>query len=132
MTTTQDQEQIRTLLAAYEKSLNTSDAKAAEAVYADDGVFYPYNLPTAAGGELRGSYESIFKVIRLNITFTVHEIVVDGALAYATTGSRGEVTILADNVTVPEENREVFVFRKADGEWKIARYMFNKSEASAG
>jgi hypothetical protein len=25
-----------------------------------------------------------------------------------------------------EENREVFVFTRADGAWRIARYMFNK------
>ncbi len=46
-----DEQQIRDLLSAYEKALNTSDAEAAAAVYAGDGVFYPYNLPTAAGTE---------------------------------------------------------------------------------
>jgi hypothetical protein len=30
--------------------------------------------------------------------------------------------------TVPEENRELFVFEKIDGVWKIARYMFNKTK----
>ncbi len=37
------------------------------------------------------------------------------------------MTVLADGTTAPEENRELFVFQKEDGVWKIARYMFNKT-----
>lgn len=36
----------------------------------------------------------------------------------------------AQNLTIPEENRELFVFKKESGAWKIARYMFNKSKPS--
>ncbi len=57
----------------------------------------------------------------------VVEIEVHGDLAFARTGSKGTVTILADGSSAPEENRELFVFEKHRGEWKIARYMFNKS-----
>lgn len=35
--------------------------------------------------------------------------------------------ILADGSSAPEENRELFVFEKHRGEWKIALYMFNKT-----
>ena len=37
------------------------------------------------------------------------------------------VRALADGTWVPEENRELFVFERRQGEWKIARYMFNKT-----
>ena len=36
------------------------------------------------------------------------------------------MTILAEDVTAPEENRELFVLQKLDGAWRIARYPFNK------
>jgi hypothetical protein len=29
---------------------------------------------------------------------------------------------------VPERNRELFVVQKVDGEWKLARYLYNKTE----
>lgn len=129
-TPTTDEAQIRELLAAYEQALNTSDAAAAVEVYAAGGVFYPYNLPTATGrDELLASYRQIFETIRLEIAFDVHEVVVQGDLAYATTGSKGQVTVLAEDLTVPEENREVFVFTRTDGPWKVSQYMFNKSAA---
>lgn len=123
-----DTEALRGLLATYERSLNTGDAALAAACYAPDGVFMPTTLPTATGAELQAAYASIFGAIRLNIAFTVDELVIAGeGAAYAQTRSNGTVTVLATGVTAPEANRELFVFRRTDGAWKIARYMFNKA-----
>ena len=36
--------------------------------------------------------------------------------------------MLATNAETAEANREIFVFHRVDGNWKIARYMFNKAE----
>ncbi|MFH5208801.1 YybH family protein [Antrihabitans sp. NCIMB 15449] len=125
-----DEAAVREVLGRYAKSLNDADADDAVAQYARDGVYYPYNLPTATGtDELLAAYRQIFATIRLDIAFTVHEVVVDGDLAYATTGSKGLVTVLEPDVTAPEENREVFVLKRSGGDWKIARYMFNKPAA---
>lgn len=127
-----DEAQIRTLLGEYERALNTSDAAAAVAVYAEDGIFYPYNLPTAQGSDaLLRSYEQIFSAIRLDIAFTIETVAVDGDLAFASTASAGQVTVLEAGVTVAEANRELFVFVRRGGEWKVAQYMFNKAEAPA-
>jgi len=49
-------------------------------------------------------------------------------LAYALTRSHGTQTVLANGATSAEANREVFILRKEDDAWKIARYMFNKAE----
>ena len=123
-----DQEQIRSILDRYEAALNASDVDAVLALYAADGVFMPTNAPTAAGTTaVRSAYEHVFGTIKLDIAFSIDEIVVDDSLAFATTGSKGQVTILAENVTAQEENRELFVFQKIDGTSKIARYMFNKT-----
>jgi len=121
-------EAVRGLLATYEQSLNTSNADLAASCYTADGIFMPTTLPTAAGKELRAAYANIFAAIRLNVTFTVDELVIAGAdTAYALTRSNGEVTILATGSTNPEANREIFIFRREADGWKIARYMFNKA-----
>ena len=123
-----DRGEIQAVLDRYERALNASDVDAVLALYVDDGVFMPSSAPTAAGIEsVRASYEYVFTTIKLNIAFTVEEIVADGSIAFARTGSKGSVTVLADGTTVPEDNRELFVFQKQDGVWKIARYMFNKT-----
>ena len=126
--TTTNQEQIRSVLDRYQAALNASDVDAVLALYAADGVFMPTNAPTAAGTTaVRAAYEHVFGTIKLDIAFSIDEIVIDDTVAFAATGSKGQVTILAEQVTAPEENRELFVFQKSDGVWKIARYMFNKT-----
>jgi uncharacterized protein (TIGR02246 family) len=119
---------ITQLLRTYERSLNDSDAALAASCYAADGVFMPTTQPTATAGELRDAYEAIFGVVHLSVTFTIDELVVaSDEIAYALTRSNGTQTVLAAGTRSAESNREVFVFRKENGEWKIARYMFNKS-----
>lgn len=120
--------QIRDLLATYERSLNTSDAALAASCYHADGIFMPSTLPTVAGAEMADGYRQIFDAIRLNVTFTIDELVLtsDDA-AYALTRSNGTQTVLASGHESAESNREIFLFQRTDAEgWKIARYMFNK------
>ncbi len=120
--------QIEELLNDYKKSLNTSDAKLAQSLYTKDGVFMPTEAPSGIGSEgILKSYEFVFSQIQLNIEFFIEEIAVEGNMAFAVTSSKGTVKIHANGVEVPEANRELFVFEKVDGAWKIARYMFNKT-----
>ncbi|MCB0527721.1 MAG: nuclear transport factor 2 family protein [Saprospiraceae bacterium] len=124
-----EKEKIKSLLGVYKTSLNTSDAKLAQSLYAKDGIFMPAGAPSAVGSEdILKSYEFIFSQIQLNIEFFIDEIVVEEAFAFATTSSKGTTLIHANGETVPEENRELFVFEKVNDDWKIARYMFNKTK----
>ncbi len=128
----EDKQNIEALLSAYKKSLNTSDATLAQSLYTKDGVFMPTEAPSGIGAEgILKSYEFVFSQIQLNIEFFIEEIVVEGNLAFAVTSSKGTVKILANDIEAPEANRELFVFEKVNGDWKIARYMFNKTEPKA-
>lgn len=125
----EEKQKIEELLAQYEKSLNTSDAKLAQSLYTKDGVFMPTEAPSGIGSDgILKSYEFVFSQIQLNIEFFIEEIDVEGNMAFAVTSSKGTVKIHANGAEVPEANRELFVFEKVNGEWKIARYMFNKTE----
>lgn len=123
----QDKQQIETLLMNYKESLNTSNVGKAVDLYAKNGVFMPSQGPSAIGlDKIKGAYEFVFSQIQLNIEFFIEDITVENNLAYATTTSKGSTLIHASGATVPEENRELFVFEKEGEQWKIARYMFNK------
>ncbi len=126
---TSDTDQIRELLSTYQDALNASDAETAASLYGSDGVFLPYQLPTSSGDQVLGAYQAIFGAISLDVAFTIDDVTVDGDTAHALTRSKGKVTILADGTITPEENRELFVFGRHSGEWKITRYMFNKTTA---
>jgi uncharacterized protein (TIGR02246 family) len=124
-----EKQKIEELLSEYKRSLNTSDAQLAQSLYTKDGIFMPTEAPSGIGSEgILKSYEYVFSQIKLNIEFFIEEIEVDGDMAFAVTSSKGTVKILANGMEVPEENRELFVFEKVNEDWKIARYMFNKTE----
>ena len=125
----QEKQKIESLLNEYEKSLNTSDAKLAQSLYTNDGVFMPTEAPSGIDSEgILKSYEFVFSQIQLNITFFIEEIQIEGNMAFAVTSSKGTTLIHATETIIPEENRELFVFEKVNEEWKIARYMFNKTK----
>ncbi len=127
-----DNTAIEATLKQYEAALNASDVDGVLALYTENGVFMPTEAPTAVGhDQVRATYEHVFGMIKLNIAFSIDEIVQHGDFAFARTVSRGEVTVLAEGVTLPEENRELFVLKKTGDDWKIARYMFNKMSPPA-
>ena len=124
----QEKQKIEGLLSEYKKSLNTSDAKLAQSLYTKDGIFMPSEAPSGIGSEgILKAYEYVFSQIQLNIEFFIEEIEVEGNMAFAVTSSKGTVKIHANGAELPEANRELFVFEKINGQWKIARYMFNKT-----
>ena len=125
----QEKQKIKDLLGEYQKSLNTSDARLAQSLYTKDGMFMPTEAPSGIGAEgILKSYEFVFSQIQLNIEFYIEEIQVEGNMAFAITSSKGTTLIHATGDKIPEANRELFVFEKVNGDWKIARYMFNKTK----
>lgn len=129
MKTQTERAAIETMLFQYRDALNASDVNKVLPLYTRDGVFMPTNAPTAAGKEqLKASYEFVFKTIQLHIEFFIDEVTVVDDHAFALTNSKGTTLIRANGQTVAEENRELFVLAKEDGQWKIARYMFNKTK----
>lgn len=120
------QQAITQQIRAYERALNTSDANAALAVYGSEPVFMAQNMEAFVGrAAVLASYQHIFKAIKLNVAFTIHEITaLDGEFAFARTTSAGATDILAAHKMVKEANNELFIFRKEDGQWKIHRYLF--------
>lgn len=123
----QEKTAIEKTLNIYFASLNASDVKTAVGSYTADGVFMPTKFPTATGtDQLVVAYGNVFKAIQLNVTVKIEELIVRDDIAFARTLSNGTTLIHATGETTPEENREFFLLRKDNGEWKIARYMFNQ------
>jgi uncharacterized protein (TIGR02246 family) len=120
--------EIIDVIKSYEKSLNASDTDAALVLYGTDPVFMPQYSPALNGRDaVRAGYDHVFNTIRLNVRFTIHEIVEMGDLAYVRTTSAGKTEILQNKTTVKEANNELFIFRREEGKWKIHRYLFASS-----
>ena len=119
---------VMSLLSSSEAALNASNTAAVMPLYAEDGVFMPlYNQSAVGAAAVRQAYDAVFKAIKLNLKFTVAEVVqVAPNWAFARTNSAGTVTVNATGAKSTEANQELFIFKKGtDGAWKIARYSFS-------
>ena len=126
---TSAKQEITKLLFTYKDALNASDVSKVLPLYTANGIFMPSGAPTSIGAEqVKAAYDFVFSNIKLTIDFSIDEINVNGDYAFARTTSKGSTLIHATGETVPEENRELFVLQKANGSWKIDRYMFNKMQ----
>jgi uncharacterized protein (TIGR02246 family) len=120
---------IEKLISSYQEALNASDTGKVIALYTKDGVLMANAAPTAEGIEqVKGTYQYVFNNFSYTLQFSIIEIEVSGNYAFARSTSKGSFIIKASGQTVPDENRELFVFEKVDGNWKIARYMYNKTK----
>ena len=121
-----NEQAVAAVLAKYQDALNQSNTEAVMKLYASDGVFMPQNSPSSVGADqVRKAYENVFKAIKLSVKFNVAEVVeMAPDWAFARTNSAGTVKVHATGEGGPEANQELFVFRKIDGAWKIARYCF--------
>lgn len=126
-----DTQKIIDLLKTYEASGNAGDYETLGALYTRDAILFPDRFETFEGAEaITAFYQMAFSALTLNIEFAIdpEQIILVGDTAYATTTSAGTRYIKEADQTVPEINRELWVFKNVEGEWKIARYCFNKSE----
>ncbi|MFZ0504949.1 MAG: nuclear transport factor 2 family protein [Chthoniobacterales bacterium] len=124
---------IVSVIKAYERALNASNTGACLALYGDDPIFMPqYSAALSGRDAVKAGYDQVFNTLKLNVIFTVHEAVELGDLAYVRTTSAGHTEMLAKNLTVTEGNNELFIFRKEHGKWKIHRYLFASTNPPAG
>ena len=102
------------------------------ALYGSDPIFIPQNTEASIGREAgQARYQQGSQNIKVNVVFTIHEIVEMGDLAYGRTTSAGQQEVLATHKISREANNELFIFRREQGQWKIHRYMFAASSPPA-
>ncbi len=114
---------------AYEATVNASDLDGVMAVFTDDAVFMPQNSTPVVGKEaVKSAYAGLFGALDLNIDFTFDEAQkLSDDWALVRTRSGGTIKLIQqNNAEIPNANQEIFLLKRAEnGQWKIARYIFN-------
>ena len=119
-------EEIQNLIQTYQRGLNEADVDLVRVVYADDAIFIGQPFPTATGiEEIVVLYADVFSKLDFDVQFDVQEIELDGDLGFVRTRSHGTIVPKGQNPEGSEGNREIFVVKKIDGDWKFYRYIFN-------
>ena len=100
------------------------------ALYTTDGVIMPPHFSASAGTDaLRDSYKRIFSTVQLSASFQIEEVVVmSPEWAFARTTAEGTKTILDTQESEDLANQELFILKKEDETWQIARYAFSSMQ----
>ena len=119
-------EEIQNLLMTYQRGLNEGDVDLVRSVYADDAVFIGQPFPTATGREeIATLYADVFSKLDFNVKFDIQDIELSGDLGFVRTQSHGTIVPKGQDPEGSEGNREIFVVKRIEDEWKFYRYIFN-------
>jgi uncharacterized protein (TIGR02246 family) len=122
------EDQVKALLASYNRALNSSNTELVIPLYMSDGVFMPPYCDSVIGREaVRNAYDKVFETRKFDVKFNLAELVVlSDEWAFARTNSAGHTTNPKTGTQSSEGNQELFIFKRDDdGAWKIARYSFS-------
>lgn len=130
MAETSERDKVRTVIETYVQALNADDVETIVGLYTANGVFMPAGKPTAVGSaQIEQAYKNVFKALDLEVAFHFDEIVLSGPIAYVRTASDGQIKLLDNNTAIDNNSRELFIMEKSQGQWRIARYMFNEASS---
>jgi uncharacterized protein (TIGR02246 family) len=112
---------------SYRDALASSNPDNITDVFTADGIVMGPGSPTANGtAQLNSTYQGIFGAVALDLNFKIDEIILGNNYAFVRSTSAGTVTVNGSGASAPEENREVFIAKKENNQWKLARYIYNK------
>jgi uncharacterized protein (TIGR02246 family) len=123
-------EEIKQLLQTYQRGLNDADLDLVRSVYANDAVVIGQPFPTAAGiQEIIVLYADFLSKLDFNVQFELLEMELSIDLGFIRTRSHGTIVPKGQKPTGSEGNREIFIVKQIQGDWKFYRYIFNAEVA---
>jgi uncharacterized protein (TIGR02246 family) len=119
-------EEIKTLLRAYQRALNEANLDLVRSVYANDAIVIGQPFPTATGIEaIVALYADFLSKLDFNVQFDLLELELSNDLGFIRTRSHGTIVPKGQTPEGSEGNREIFIVKKILGAWKFYRYIFN-------
>ena len=124
-------EQIKSLLHTYQRGLNEANVDLVRSVYTTDAIVIGQPFPTASGiTEIIALYTDFLSKLAFNVQFELLEVELQNDLGFIRTRSHGTIVPKGQKPTGSEGNREIFVLKKVQGNWKFYRYIFNSEVSS--
>lgn len=122
---------IEAKAAAFAEAVNTGQADAVAALYTDDAVLMPPEMPAITGREaIRATFAGMMAASPgMRIAFQVLDVTANGPLAV----ERGTWTISAptpDGAATELRGKYLIEWHRIAGEWLIARDIWNSDEAT--
>lgn len=110
----------------YEQYLNAGNTSGILDLFAPQSVAEWNNKPTfATRAQKQAGYYRLFKIAKFSAVLGSASIDIEGEVAIVRTFHHKGASVLEYGKPVTDHNREVFILRRLNGEYKIALYTFN-------
>lgn len=120
---------VEALVHTYFDALNASDVNKVASLFTADGVLLATGAPTASGNDqVKGTFQYVFDNFNYNLQLTIGDVTVAGKNAFVSSTSKGSYVVKATGQKADDDYRELFVLEKVKGDWKIAKYMYNRAK----
>ncbi len=124
--TASDDQAIRATNARWLELINKNDVAGIEQLYAEDGVALPPNSKAAVGPKAIGQWwASQMKTPGFAMTFSTDQLVISAMGDMALDRGSYRVSAKGPDGPINDSGKFVVVWRKIDGEWKVAADIFN-------
>jgi ketosteroid isomerase-like protein len=80
--------------------------------------------------QLTKGFGFLLSIAQIHIQYLIDEILVAGDYAYVRTNSAVNTIVKASGDIILFENKELFMLRNDNGEWKISHYIFNNTKTT--
>lgn len=122
------QKSVYDTIIRYQNALNSGDTKTILSLYADESFSQWNNLLTADTSEKRKrQYDDLFSKEKFKTDFAFDTIWINGDTAVVRTHHHvgSVVTNFKEQKSMIDLNREVFILKKINSDWRIFLYTFN-------
>ena len=117
---------IDQLRSNYATAENGGDAAAVAALYTDDGVYMPSNMPAASGkAAIQSTYEQIFAQMSQQGSITPAGVDISGDWAIERGSYKSTVTPKAGGNPFEDAGKYVAVLKKTGSGWKVHFLIWN-------
>lgn len=124
-----DIDAIAALRQAFVTAIGSDDVEGMVTLLTEDGTAFPPNEPALVGRQAnRAWHEQRIAEFQTAFTVSTDELIGDGDQAFERFSYTLTLTPRAGGDPLEDSGRCVWLWRRQDGEWKIARAMWNSPE----
>lgn len=128
-----DEQAIRSTNERWLQLIRAKDAAAIAQLYAEDGAVMPANEKAALGREsIEQWWNSSMQMPGYDLTFETDQLLVSQAGDMALDRGTYRFAATPPGGAIDDSGKYVVVWRKVDGEWKVAADIFNSDGPAAG
>lgn len=121
-----DEARIRTLIDEWLKAVEHKDVAATAGFYAADGMLMLESAPAAIGSAaVATAWKAMFELPDFTLTFAPSSVTVSESGDLAFDIGTYELSFTGEGGPVTDKGRYVVVWKKLDGDWKVAADIVN-------